>query len=95
MGKRSKPRVTVTVDPDLLTAVDRYVDEHQEAGADRSGVIDEALRLWCRKRLRQALVEQYSAPRSEEELAEAADWTKIRAVALTKFGRRNDEREGG
>jgi hypothetical protein len=93
MASRTKPRVTITVDPDLLTAVDRYVEDHQETGTDRSGVVDEALRLWCREQLRQALVAQYSAPRSEEELAEAADWARIREAANANFGRRYGERE--
>jgi metal-responsive CopG/Arc/MetJ family transcriptional regulator len=94
MASRTKPRVTITVDPDLLTAVDRYVEDHQETGTDRSGVVDEALRLWCREQLRQALVAQYSAPRSEEELAEAADWARIREAATVDLIRRYDEPDG-
>ena len=93
MVKRSKPRVTVTVDPDLLTAVDSYVAEHHETGVDRSGVVDDALRLWCREQLRRALVEQYSGPQSAEELAEAADWARIRDAASVDFIHRYDERE--
>jgi Arc/MetJ-type ribon-helix-helix transcriptional regulator len=94
MTRRTRPRVTVTLDQDLLAAVDRYVEEHQEAGADRSGVVDEALRLWCREQLRQDLRTQYLAPRSEEELTEAAGWAKIREVAGADLVRRYDEREG-
>ncbi len=93
MTRRPKPRVTVTVDPDLLSAIDRYIDEHQETGINRSAVVNEALRLWFREQRRQALVEQYSAPRSEEELAEAADWANIRAAAFASFARRYDEKE--
>ena len=95
MAHRTKPRVTVTLDPDLLSAVDRYVDEHQAEGVDRSGVLDEALRLWCRERLRQAMRAQYLAPGSEAELAEGAAWARIRDVAGADFVRRYDEHEGG
>jgi hypothetical protein len=93
MATRMKPRVTVTVDPDALSAVDRFVEEHRETGADRSGVFDEALRLWRREQRRLALIEQYSGPQSEEELAEVADWARIRDAAAVDFIRRYDEPE--
>jgi Arc/MetJ-type ribon-helix-helix transcriptional regulator len=91
---RTKPRVTVTLDPELLTAIDHYVSEHQGEGVDRSGVVSEALRLWWREQLRQELRAQYLAPRSEEELVEAADWARIRAAAADDLMRTYDEREG-
>ena len=94
MVSRTKPRVTITVNPEFLIEVDRFVHEHQDAGVDRSGVFDEALRLWRREQRRLAMIEQYSAPRSEEELAEAADWARIRAAAFTTFGRRNHDSDG-
>jgi hypothetical protein len=86
--------VTITVDPDLLTTVDQYVDEHEAEGIDRSGVVDEALRLWCREQLRQALRAQYLAPRSEEEIAEVAAWAAIREAATDDLFRRHEEAEG-
>ncbi len=94
MAQRTKPRVTVTLDPDLLAVVDHYVQEHQTDGVDRSGVVTEALRLWYREQLRQAMRVQFLAPRSEAELAEQAAWENIRAAAADDFVRRYDDREG-
>ena len=93
MATRTRPRVTITLDSDALSAVDRYVEEHRDAGADRSGVFDDALRLWRREQRRLAFIEQYSAPRSDEELAEAADWARIRDAAAVANMRRYDEQE--
>ena len=93
MTHRTRPRVTVTLDPDLLGAVDDYVQEHHRDGADRSGVLDEALRLWCQERLRRAMRAQYLAPRSDEELDEQASWTHIRDTSHTDFIRRFDDHE--
>ncbi len=78
MVQRVRPRITVTVDPDMLEEVDAYIQEH--AGTDRSRVVDEALRCWYAQVLREALARQHSAPKSPEELAERADWKRIRAA---------------
>lgn len=68
----------MTVDPDILEEVDAYIQEHD--GADRSGIVDEALRCWYSQMLHQALLEQHSAPRSPEELEERRAWKGIRAA---------------
>lgn len=94
MAQRTKPRVTVTLNPGLLSVVDRYVQEHQSEGVDRSGVVAEALQLWYRERLRDAMRAQFLAPRSEEELAEQAAWATIRDTASKDFVHRYDEHEG-
>jgi hypothetical protein len=91
MAQRTKPRVTVTLDPGLLAAVDRYVQEHQGEGVDRSGVVAEALRLWHRERLRDAMRAQFLVPRSEEELAEQGAWGRIHGAAGEEFVRRYTE----
>lgn len=84
---RNRVRVSVTVDPDLLAAVDRFVGEHAEA--DRSKVFDEALSLWCAKQQVEGTKEQYrgeGAPTGEWE-----DWKAIqRAAYLYRLER--DER---
>jgi hypothetical protein len=85
--------VTVTLDPGLLSVVDRYVQEHQSEGVDRSRVVAEALRLWYRERLREAMRAQFLAPRSEEELAEQAAWATIRGAVGEEFIRRYDEQK--
>lgn len=78
---RSARRVKVgaTLDPELVAAVDRYVEEHP--GRDRSGVIDEALRLWYARRQDKAMERQFTAPRSRREIAERQAWKSIQAEA--------------
>jgi len=44
MKERPRAKLSTTVDPALLDAVDRFVTEHP--AAHRSQVIDETLRLW-------------------------------------------------
>ncbi len=78
-------KVGATLDPELVAAVDRYVDEHSEL--DRSAVIDEALRIWYARQQDEALARQLSAPRSAREQAESRQWVGIRrAAASRRFG---------
>ncbi len=76
MERRTRPRITVTVDPDILDEVDAYIQEH--VGTDRSRVVDAALRCWYTRMLHDALVRQHSAPRSTAELDERLAWKRIR-----------------
>lgn len=89
MASRQARRVKVgaTLDPALVAAVDRYVEEHP--GTDRSGVIDDALRLWYARRQEEAMVRQFTAPRSRREQQEHEAWKAIQAVAARRiFGKR-------
>ncbi len=92
VAQRFRPRITVTVDPDMLEEVDAYVQQHQ--GMDRSRVVDEALRCWYASRLREALIKQHSAPKSPEEQAERDAWKRIRAAQMTHLERAYHRREG-
>lgn len=83
MVQRVRPRITVTVDPGMLEEVDTYIQEH--AGADRSQIVDEALRFWYAQVLHEALVRQHAAPKSPEELAERAAWKRIRAAQVPRL----------
>lgn len=78
MPARIRPRITVTVDPDLLAEVDEYVREH--AGSDRSQIVEAALYCWHAGVVREALARQHAAPKSPEELEERAAWKRIRAA---------------
>ncbi|MBI2863490.1 MAG: hypothetical protein HYX94_02890 [Chloroflexi bacterium] len=89
MAQRNKPRITITVDPDVLEEVDAYIKEHE--GTDRSKVMDEALRCWYARLLHDALVRQHSAPKSPEEMEERAAWKRIRAAQMVHLGRKYDE----
>lgn len=87
---RSARRVKIgaTLDPELVAAVDRYVDAHPEI--DRSTVIDDALRLWYARQQDLALERQLLAPRSARERSEAEGWRSIRRAATERMirGRR-------
>jgi metal-responsive CopG/Arc/MetJ family transcriptional regulator len=76
-------KVGATLDPELVAAVDRYVDEHP--GRDRSSVIDEALQLWYARQQDEAMERQLLAPRSATERREAAAWARIRAAAAQRL----------
>jgi hypothetical protein len=83
--RRRRAKVSITVDPQLLKAVDLYVQKR--AGLDRSKVMETALKDWYRGRQDEAMEEQFSAPelRDPEELS---SWRGIRRAAATKTLRR-------
>src|SRR5207244_11822224 len=53
---RRRPKVTTTLDPDLLAAVDAHVAAHPDLA--RTAVFDAALRLWRAHELERALEAQ-------------------------------------
>lgn len=67
VSSRLRAKVSITVDPTLLKCVDDYVKTHP--GIDRSKVFQEALYLWQTRQQEQAMVEQYLAAPSNEELS--------------------------
>ncbi len=85
MKERQRVKLSTTVDPALLDAVDRFVAEH--AAAHRSEVIDEALRLWTARERERAIEAQYAAPRSAREQEEYAAWQRLRRSAATRLFR--------
>ncbi|MBI4321106.1 MAG: hypothetical protein HY675_21665 [Chloroflexi bacterium] len=91
MIQRTKPRITVTVDPDMLDEIDSFIREN--AGTDRSGVLADALRCWYAQRLHEALVQQHAAPKSPEEIEERAAWKRIRAAQMPRSERKYNLRE--
>ena len=78
-GGRRRPRVSVTVAPELLRAVDTFVAEHPEW--DRSKVVDEALARWYAAQQERAMEEQFAAPASAVEPEERAAWKRIQRAA--------------
>ena len=88
--RRKRVKVSVTLAPELVRGVDRFLEAHPES--DRSKVLDEALWLWFGKQQEKAMEEQFAAEQSPEELAELADWRHIQAAAAARiFGRRDHE----
>lgn len=57
---RRRPKVTATIDRDLLAGVDAYVAAHPDQ--DRSAIIDDALRLWRARELERAMELQFAEP---------------------------------
>jgi hypothetical protein len=80
-GSRRRAKVSISVDPALLNAVDRYVQRH--ADVDRSKVMESALQNWYRGRQEEAMIEQFSAaePPVENELRA---WRQIRRAAVSR-----------
>src|SRR5947208_9951408 len=77
-SSRRRPKVTATLDPDLLASVDAYVAAHPDL--DRSTVIDQALRLWHARELELALAVQFATPDGVDP-AERHAWDQLRYAA--------------
>ena len=84
---RRRTKIGATIDPQLAAAVDAYVATHPET--DRSGVIDEALRLWYARQQALAMTTQFRTPVTAPEAAERRAWKAVRAAAASRrSGRR-------
>ena len=84
---RHRTKIGATIDPQLAAVVDAYIAAHP--GTDRSGVIDEALRLWYARQQALAMAAQFRAPASAPEATERQAWKAIRtAAARRRSGRR-------
>jgi len=78
MGASVKEKVTVSIDPALVAAVDQEVRSHH-AGS-RSAVVEEALRLWEMEQQRRAIekgVEEYYHSRTRKEAREDLAWSRF------------------
>jgi hypothetical protein len=83
-ASRRRPKITATLDADLLASVDAYVAAHPHL--DRSAVLDEALRLWCARVLELAMEAQFALPDSVDPTEREA-WDELRRAALARqFG---------
>jgi hypothetical protein len=74
----ARAKVSVSVDAGLLAVVDEFVA--QADGVDRSGVFDEALRLWYARVQDEAMAAQFAEP-DEVDPAEWKSWRAIRDEA--------------
>jgi Arc/MetJ-type ribon-helix-helix transcriptional regulator len=73
----SRVKVSISVDPTLLRAVDEFVQTHPDS--DRSKVIDRALSLWSAAQQEEAMIAQYSPPPTASDEHEA--WRSVRRRA--------------
>ena len=81
-------KISLTIDPTLLQAVDEFVAEHP--ASNRSRVVEDALRLWQGRQLEQALEAQYAEPLTEEQERDMAAWRHIRRAATQQILTRDD-----
>ncbi len=89
---RRRPKVTATIDPDLLAAVDAHVAAHPDD--DRSAVIDAALRLWRAKQLELAIERQFSEPDGVPQ-SERSAWDALRRGASERQLSSRPHADGG
>ena len=82
---RRRAKVSITVDPALLKAVDLYVQRH--ADMDRSKVMESALQSWYKVRQDKAMIEQFSDPSPTDE-RELHDWQHVRQAAARRVLKR-------
>ncbi len=73
----SRIKVTVSLDHDLVGALGRF---SRKTGRPRSRVVEEAVRLWHRQQLEQALKEGYRAMASDDRATARRYWRAARAA---------------
>lgn len=78
----SRVKVSVTLDPELLRAVDGFVQSHP--GQDRSEVIDQALRQWYAQQQDTAMEAQYARAADGVIGPERKAWRSIRRSAAKR-----------
>ncbi len=74
-------KISVSVDPELMHAVDAYVVAHK--GADRSKIIDQALGYWTAAQQDAAMEAQF-ADSAEPSQTELESWRSIRRAAAMR-----------
>ena len=82
---RRRVKISATLDPELVDALDAYVTQHPEA--DRSGVLDEALTLWLAAQQDRAMAEQFAGDGAPED--ERQVWRSMQRQAVQRWSRRD------
>ena len=70
----ARAKVSVSVDAGLLAVIDEFVAARD--GVDRSGVFDEALRLWYARVQDEAMAAQFA----DSDDVDPAEWRSWRAI---------------
>jgi len=78
---RQRAKISVTIDPSLLSAVDHYVQSQPDL--DRSKVMERALKDWYRTQQDEAMIAQYEETQAVGE-EETAAWRDIRRAAARR-----------
>jgi hypothetical protein len=84
---RKREKVSITVNPALLAAVDLYVQRHE--GLDRSKVMERALTSWYGARQQEAMLDQFGSPESTEVEAERHVWKRFRRSGTERRARQS------
>ena len=79
--RMARVKVSVTLDPELLGAVDGFVQSHP--GQDRSKVIDQALHQWYSQRQEGEMEVQYSHG-DESTGSDRKAWRPLRRAAASR-----------
>ena len=82
ISRMSRIKVSVTLDPELLGAVDGFVQSHP--GQDRSKVIDQALHQWYTQQQDTAMEAQYARAEGDVIGPERKAWRAIRRSAARR-----------
>jgi hypothetical protein len=77
-SSRRRAKISITVDPALLTAVDRYVQHHTDT--DRSKIMESALQSWYSARQEEAMIDQFSGANPDK--GDHRNWQRIRRAAV-------------
>jgi hypothetical protein len=80
-SRRHRAKISITLDPTLLKAIDLYVQGR--ADMDRSKVMESALQHWYRARQDEAMAEQFKGPELTDPI-ELRSWRKIRRAAVAR-----------
>jgi metal-responsive CopG/Arc/MetJ family transcriptional regulator len=78
-------KISVTVAPELVRAVDTFLEGHPEL--DRSKVMDRALTLWVAEQQDEAMAAQFLGPLSAAEEDELSRWQETRRAAAERLFR--------
>ena len=82
ISRMNRIKVSVTLDPELLGAVDGFVQSHP--GQDRSKVIDQALQHWYAQQQDTAMEAQYARAETDVIGPEQKAWRAIRRSAAKR-----------
>jgi hypothetical protein len=79
-GNHKKEKVTISVDAELLHAVDAYVEDFKTAGLSRSSIIEQALHLW-KQQVRDQFDAKYYAENAEALRKDGESWSAVTTEA--------------
>lgn len=71
-----KEKVTISVDAELLSVVDKFVELTNRKGTTRSAIIEQALHLW-KQQMRDQFDQDYYSKNSKVLAADNESWSKI------------------